>query len=146
MSDWNAAVTAPPGQLELNVLQILLMHVPSILNIRELGRLSACSTILIRITEDAAVWKGILYRHYSHTRMLRARKPSVRQPICLAPKLRACAYANTVPCVRQHRLPPLLVTVTSVRITDSFAVVDPTWELLEWFLSIGLCGSGTDLF
>jgi len=84
---------------------------------------------------------------YSHTRMLRAWKPSVRQPICLAPKFRACAYANTVPCVRQHRLPPLLVTVTSVPVTDLSAVVDPTKELLlEWFLSVGLCGSGTNLF
>jgi hypothetical protein len=88
-----------------------------------------------------------MYRHIQSMRMLRAWKPSVRQPICLAPKLRACAYANTVPCVRQHRLPPLLVTVTSVHITDPFAVVDPTRELpSEWFLSVGLCGSGTDLF
>jgi hypothetical protein len=80
--------------------------------------------------------------------MLRARKPSVRQLICLAPKLCACAYANTVPCVRQHRLPPLLVTVTSVPVTDPIAVVDATRELLllEWFLSVDLCGSGTDLF
>jgi hypothetical protein len=91
--------------------------------------------------------KGPCTATYSHTRMLRARKPSVRQPICLAPKLCACAYANTVLCVRQHRLPPLLVTVTPVPITDSFAVVDPTRELLsEWFLSVGLCGSGTNLF
>jgi hypothetical protein len=84
---------------------------------------------------------------YSHTRMLRVRKPSVRQPICLAPKLCVCAYANTVPCVRQHRLPPLLVTVTSVPVTDPIAVVDPTRELLlECFLSVDLCGSGTNLF
>jgi hypothetical protein len=79
--------------------------------------------------------------------MLRVRKPSVRQLICLAPKLCACAYANTVPCVRQRCLQPLLVTVTSVPVTDPIAVVDPTRELLlEWLLSIDLCGSGTDLF
>jgi len=51
------------------------------------------------------------------------------------------AYANPV------YSPYLLVTVTSVPVTDLSAVVDPTKELLlEWFLSVGLCGSGTNLF
>jgi hypothetical protein len=89
-----------------------------------------------------------LYRHIQAQAHVRVRKPSVRRPIVsLAPKLCACAYANTVPCVRQHRLPRLHVTVTSVPVTDPIAVVDPTRELLsEWFLSVDLCGFGTDLF
>jgi hypothetical protein len=89
----------------------------------------------------------------------------------LVPKLCACAYANTVPCVCQHRLPPLHLTVTSVPVTDLVAVVDllqgncsvdlcdygtdlfsflsilqGTQLLLIWFLSMDLCDSGTDLF
>jgi hypothetical protein len=56
MSDVNAAAAAPLGHLNLDTLQILLQHAPDLLSIRELGRLSACSNILIRITEDAAVW------------------------------------------------------------------------------------------
>ena len=88
-----------------------------------------------------------MYRHiqaHAHVARTETVCPSTDS---LAPKLCACAYANTVLCVRQHRLPPLLVTVTSVPVTDLSAVVDPTKELLlEWFLSVGLCGSGTNLF
>jgi hypothetical protein len=49
--------------------------------------------------------------------------------------------------IAKHSLPQLHVTLTSVPATDPIAVVDPTRELLlEWFLSVDLCGSGTDLF
>ena len=79
---------------------------------------------------------------YRHTRMLRVRNPSVRRPIVsLAPKLCARACVNTAPCVRQHCLPRLRVTVTSVPVTDPTAVVDPTRELLSEYLR----GSDTGL-
>jgi len=70
-------------------------------------------------------------------RSIRWRQNSVR--VC-TPTQFLCAYANTVYRPYMLLLPPLPVTVP-------FAVVDPTKELLsEWFLSVDLCGRGTDLF
>ena len=50
------------------------------------------------------------------------------------------AYANTV-----YR--PYLLLLPLYLLLILIAVVDPTRELLsEWFLSVDLCGFGTDLF
>ena len=57
MSDLNTATAAPPGHLELDMLQTLLMHAPDLLSTRELGRLSLCSKTLSKISDDAGVWK-----------------------------------------------------------------------------------------